>query len=72
MTDDFAQWLAANPLPSIDELIEQYGSYGAIPGTVWAQHDAAMRAWQLRRRDRYGGAVTELPKRAARIRRQSR
>jgi hypothetical protein len=79
--DDFAQWLAENPAPSLADLVQQHGGYSAITPQAWAEYDRAVVNWQLRRRERHGGAFPNQPakafqqlrhnvaRRAARIRR---
>ena len=55
--NDFTVWLAENPEPSLAELVRQHGGYSSIPPEAWAAFDRAMANWQLRRRERYGGAI---------------
>jgi len=50
--DDFAAWLAANPCPDLQKLIERAGGYDKITAEQWAEYDCAMADWQRRRRER--------------------
>lgn len=50
---DFAEWLKRNPPPSIDTLIEKFGSYGAITAQAWADHEKALRRWRVNLRWRH-------------------
>jgi hypothetical protein len=49
---DFQIWVKANPPPSLQALVAQYGTYSGIPGEAWAQFDAAVAQWQLARKHR--------------------
>jgi hypothetical protein len=45
--------------PSLAALLRKFGnSFGAVTAEDWHEYDRAMAEWQLRRRDRYGGALT--------------
>lgn len=46
---DFREWLKDNPSPSLQDLVDTYGSYTAIPPEVWKEFDALARDWNLRR-----------------------
>jgi hypothetical protein len=61
MNNDFPTWLAQNPAPDLQELVRKHGGYSSIPAEAWAEYDRAVEAWQRRRRDRYGGAITHAP-----------
>jgi len=64
--NDFAQWLAANPAPSLADLVRRHGDYAAIPPAAWAEFVSTMAAWQRRRRERYGGEISMRKERATR------
>lgn len=49
---DFRTWLKANPSPSLQDLVETYGGYDKIPPEVWAEYDALVKDWNLRRINR--------------------
>jgi hypothetical protein len=49
---DFQIWVKANPLPSLQALVAQYGTYSAIPAEAWAQFDHAVAQWQQARKYR--------------------
>jgi hypothetical protein len=66
MSEDFNRWLAANPEPSLAELIRRHGDYAAIPPDAWAEFVSAMTAWQRLRRARYGGEISMRKERATR------
>jgi hypothetical protein len=55
---DFATWLATNPTPSLQTMVAQYGSWGAIPAEAWTKWDNAVSAWENARRDRLLGSRT--------------
>jgi hypothetical protein len=42
--DTFAEWLAAHPEPSLQELVERYGGYSRVPPEAWAEFDRRMLA----------------------------
>jgi hypothetical protein len=48
----FTEWLADNPEPSLQELVERHGGYSRVPPEA-AQFDAAMRRWQEAYRKRH-------------------
>jgi len=51
---DFAIWLAENPPPDLQELIDAHGGdYWAIPEEGWRKYLAAVKNWQARRHDRF-------------------
>jgi hypothetical protein len=46
-----------NSPPDLQELVAAAGGYDKITPGMWAAFDRAMADWQLRRRERYGGAI---------------
>jgi hypothetical protein len=42
----FAEWLEANPEPSLDELVERHGGYSRIPTSAWIDFDRRMERWR--------------------------
>jgi hypothetical protein len=56
MTDtaDFAAWIKGNPPPDLQALVAKHGSYSSISAPAWAEHDAAVAAWQEARKLRIG------------------
>ena len=55
---DFDTWLTGNPPPTLQELLDQYGTWGLIPPAAWDQWDTAYTAWESNRRDRLLGSHT--------------
>jgi len=58
-TDDnrgtgFAEWLETNPEPSLQALVERFGSYNKITKEGWDQFDRQMEDWQQRYQLRNG------------------
>jgi hypothetical protein len=51
--------------PDLQELVEAAGGYDKITLDMWAAFDRAMADWQLRRRERYGGAIEQPIERRA-------
>jgi hypothetical protein len=46
---DFSLWVTSNPPPDLQALVRRFGDYSAITPEAWAEHEAAMEAWQARR-----------------------
>jgi hypothetical protein len=42
----FAEWLEANPEPSLQELVEKHGGYSRIPPDAWIDFDRRMERWR--------------------------
>ena len=49
--ETFAQWLARNPAPDLQELVERAGGYQHITAKQWAEFDRQRAEWEARRRD---------------------
>jgi hypothetical protein len=48
----YAEWLAVNPEPDLQELVQTFGRYDRIPAWAWQQFDQEMEAWRARYRER--------------------
>jgi hypothetical protein len=44
--ETFAEWLAENPEPSLQELVERHGGYSRIRVEAWADFDRRMERWR--------------------------
>ena len=49
---DYPTWLAANPPPDLQELVQQWGGFWNIPTEAWNAYRDEMARWQQARRDR--------------------
>ena len=43
----FAQWLADNPVPDLQALVEQFGGFDRITAPAWEEFLRAREAWQM-------------------------
>ena len=50
----FGEWLKANPMPDLQELVRKHGGYDKIDAAAWAEHDRALEDWLQRYRLRNG------------------
>ena len=53
---DYETWLKANPYPSLQELLDKYGSHDRVPAAEWTRYDRARAEWETNRRDRLFGS----------------
>ena len=44
--DTLAEWLEANPEPSLAELVERHGGYSKVPVAAWIDFDRRMERWR--------------------------
>ena len=49
---DFATWIEGHPPPSLNALIKEHGSYGAIPKRAWRTFEAEYAHWEEQRKTR--------------------
>ena len=52
-TTDFAQCVADNPPPDLQELVRAHGTYLDIPEDAWRDYFYRVGVWQGLRRDRF-------------------
>jgi hypothetical protein len=50
--ESFEEFRKRDPPPDLQQLVERYGGYSRVPPEAWAKIDAAMAAWERRRRVR--------------------
>jgi hypothetical protein len=57
--ETFSEWLAANPEPSLQELVERHGGFARVPVAAWLDFDRRMARWResYRRRHQDEGDV---------------
>jgi hypothetical protein len=49
-TETYAEWLARNPAPDLQRLVERWDGFSKVPVDAWTQFDQQMARWQERRR----------------------
>jgi hypothetical protein len=57
----FAEWIKANPPPSLERLAKHYGGLGCVPAGVLDTFEAARAEWQMRARFRHVDPPTSEP-----------
>jgi hypothetical protein len=50
--DGFSRWLADNPPPDLQELVERYDGYSKVPPEAWADFERAKVVWEVKRKAR--------------------
>ena len=48
--ETYAEWLARNPAPDLQRLVERWDGFSKVPVDAWTQFDQQMARWQERRR----------------------
>jgi hypothetical protein len=51
--DSFSEWLAANPEPDLQALVERWGGFSRVPVEQWLDFDRRMARWREAYRKRH-------------------